>query len=457
MRPWTLGEIAQSLGISGSALSYSQDTVITEVSTDTRTLKPGSLFVPLVGESFDGHDYVKKALDLGAAAVLWGRSELPEWNGESSAQVLRVVDTTRAYQQLGLARRLACRTRCVAITGSVGKTTTKEFLAHLLGSQMSVHKSEKNFNNDIGVPLTLLGLEPEHDVVILEMGMRGPGQIARLVQASKPEVGIITSIGSSHLELLGTRENIARAKAELVAGLPSDGRAILPAEDEFYSLLQELSQAPVTSFGAFDGEIRPERLGDFERDATSFVMSGSKHRLLLPGRHHLLDLMAALAAGLALGAELEGMLHRLPGLLSSYGRARWLSLGGAQIYLDAYNAAPESMRASLEVLARCGGRKIAVLGDMLELGSESVSAHASLGRELKDYGVDLALCYGRLSEHLAQEARASGIEAYCYDDKKVLALKLAHFLKPDVTVLIKASRGMALETILESLEEVTLA
>lgn len=453
MRLWTLGEIAQSLGISGSALSCSQDTVITEVSTDTRTIKSGSLFVPLVGESFDGHDYAQKAISKGAAAILWGRPEKPCWSSESKVQLLEVADTTKAYQKLGLAHRIACGVRCVAITGSVGKTTTKEFLAHLLAGQMKVHKSEKNFNNDIGVPLTLLGLKPEHDLVIVEMGMRGPGQIERLVEAARPEIGLITSIGTSHLEILGTRENIARAKAELVAGLPSDGRAILPAEDDFLALLQEFAKAPVLSFGLAKGQVHPESIEDFAQNGTSFFMGGIKRMLLLPGRHHLVDLMAALAAGLALGADLEAMLAQLISLDSSLGRARWLNLEGARIYLDAYNAAPESMRASLEVVAGGKGRKIAVLGDMLELGSQAAQAHKQLGQELKSFAIDLALCYGPLSRYVVEEAKVNGVEAYHFEDKEELTLKLASLLSYDTTILIKASRGMALETVIESLEK----
>jgi UDP-N-acetylmuramoyl-tripeptide--D-alanyl-D-alanine ligase len=407
----------------------------------------------LVGESFDGHDYVGKALELGAIGVLWARSEIPDWLRDSGVAIFAVADTTEAYQALGLSHRKACGARCIGITGSVGKTTTKEFLAHLLSAQYQVHKSSKNFNNDVGVPLTLLELRPEHDLAIVEMGMRGPGQIARLVRAAEPEVGLITGIGTSHLELLGSRENIARAKGELVAGLPSSGRAVLPAADEFFPLLASLSAAPVLSYGAASGEIAPERVLAEGPDGTRFVYAGKEWFLNQPGRHHLHDLMGALAAGLAIGASAEAMLGTLSTLRNPEGRAEWLELHGARLYMDAYNSAPESLRAALSVLAACSGRKIAVLGDMLELGEAAVPAHEAVGRELPDYGVSLALCFGPLSRHTVEQARQRGVEAHAFSSKQELALRLGRELSSGDTVLVKASRGMALETVIELLQE----
>lgn len=454
MRGWTLGRVAQSLSCQDLVTEPRASLGVASLSTDTRTLKPGSVFVPLVGENFDGHDYAQKALDLGSIGIVWGRPEVPDFLARSGITVFPVADTTEAYQAMGLYHRKACGARCVGITGSVGKTTTKEFLAHLLSAVFTVHKSSKNYNNDIGVPLTLLEVEPSHDVVIVEMGMRGAGQIARLVRATEPEVGLITGIGSSHLELLGSRENIARAKGELVAGLPAEGRAVLPAGDEFFGLLSELSSAAVLSYGGEGGEVAPARILAEDPAGTTFLYDGKEYRLNQPGRHHLHDLMGALAAGIALGADPHAMLATLPTLRNAEGRAEWLDLHGARVYLDAYNAAPESMRAALAVLAQCrGGRRIAVLGDMLELGDAAPEAHQSIGRALPDFGVSLLLCVGALSSQMAEQAQALGVEAHWFASKELLAQRLKGELRAGDTVLVKASRGMALETIVESLQQ----
>lgn len=453
MSRWNLGWIAQSLHTQDLAHDPRPEQPVGDISTDTRTLQAGSVFVPLVGENFDGHDYLEKALEAGSVGVVWGRSEIPPALRESGVAVFPVGDTTEAYQQLGLAHRKACGARCIGITGSVGKTTTKEFLGHLLQGQFKVHKSSKNFNNDIGVPLTLLATRPEHDVVIVEMGMRGFGEIARLVRAAEPEIGLITGIGSSHMELLGSRENIARAKGELVAGLPADGKAVLPAEDDFFELLCQLSHAPVLSYGASSGEVTPDQAATPGPDGTSFTFRGKEYRLSQPGRHHLHDLMGALAAGLAFGADAELMLGQLASLKNPEGRSEWLEVSGARIYLDAYNSAPESLRAALAVVAGCSGRRIAVLGDMLELGEAAIPAHAAVGRELPDYGISIALCVGQLSRHTVEEASRKGLQAHWFASKEELADRLRQILESGDTVLVKASRGMALETVVYSLKE----
>lgn len=452
MTAWTLGLVAQSLGLPAPQ----PDRPVAEISTDSRTLKPGSVFVPLVGESFDGHNFLSTALDNGAVGVVWGRPEVPASLANSEAAVFSVSDTTLAYQALGLAHRKACGARCIGVTGSVGKTTTKEFLAHLLGSSFQVHKSEKNYNNDIGVPLTLLATRPEHDVVIAEMGMRGPGEIARLVLAAEPEIGLITSIGTSHLERLGSREGIARAKGELVSGLPANGRAVLPIDDDFFPLLKELSSAQVLTYGALAGDVCAERIVSEDVSGTTFVYAGQSYHLTPPGRHHLHDLMGALAAGIAFGADPAAMLSTLRDLGNPEGRYQWTECQGARLLVDAYNSAPESLKAALVVLSGCQGRRIAVLGDMLELGDASTSAHRAAGEAVAELGIDLALCVGSESLQTVEAARQKGAQAEWFADKSLLAERLREELEPGVTALLKASRGMALETVLQQLQESAL-
>lgn len=455
MTPWSLADIAACL--EAPLVHLASHTRVSEISTDSRTLERGSLFVPLVGENFDGHDYARMAVEeKGALALLWSRPDIPDWLAtRDDLEVFRVEDTLAAYQSLGLYWRKKCGVRCVAITGSVGKTTTKEFLAHFLEPHFKLHKSRANFNNDIGVPKTLLEVGPRHEMVIVEMGMRGSGEIARLVRAAEPELGIITAIGTSHIELLGSREAIARAKGELVEGLPAEGRAILPAADDFFELLSSLSQAPVLSYSARPGrgEVAPQAVLSEDAESTRFVYAGQEYVMPLPGIHHLHDLFAVLAAGKALGIDPETMLQSLPALSNPEGRAEWMSVGGARFYLDAYNSAPESLKASLGVLKSCPGRRIAVLGDMLELGETGPRAHNEIGAGLGSYGVDLVLCYGPLSQGLARHAKESGVDARWFEEKSQLAQCLSQELQAGDSVLVKASRGMALETVVEAVKE----
>jgi len=449
---WTLDDIATCLGRPEG--EYEPESILSGVSTDSRTLERGSLFVPLIGENFDGHDYARRAVEERAAgAVVWARPEVPQWL--TGVPLFRVQDPLAAYQSLGLYWKKKCGVRCLAVTGSVGKTTPKEFLAHFLGTHFAVHKSQANFNNDIGVPKTLLELTPRHELVITEMGMRGSGEIARLVKAAEPEVGVITAIGTSHIELLGSRENIARAKGELVQGLPLQGCAVLPSSDEFYPLLKELSTAPVTSYSTVpgNGDFAPEAILEEDESRTDFQFRGRRYTLPLPGRHHLHDLFAVLGAAQALGVEAEAVLGDLASLGHPEGRAEWVTIGKARFYLDAYNSAPESLCASLGVLKACRGRKLAVLGDMLELGEVGPAAHRKVGEALPGYGVDVVFGYGPLTEGLVEVAREGGVRAHWYAEKPQLAEHLERELQEGDFVLVKASRGMALETVVNTIKE----
>ena len=456
MKPWTLSDIAACLGSSPESGDLSAP--LSGVSTDSRTLERGSLFVPLVGENFDGHDYVRAVIEeKGAIGVVWSRSDIPDWlRSASHVAVFAVDDTLAAYQALGLAWKNKLALRCIGITGSVGKTTCKEILAQLVEGQFAVHKSRANYNNDIGVPKTLLEAEPQHEIAVVEMGMRGRGEIERLAIAAGPEIGLITSIGTSHLELLGSREEIARAKGELLENLPSDGVAVLPFSDDYFSLLESLSTAPVLSYSAkpnSGADFCPERVVSTDAFSTTFVWSGTECRLPLPGEHHLHDAFAALAVGSHLGMSPQLLLDRVKKLHGPEGRAEWRSLRGAKFYMDAYNSAPESLRASLGVLRSCQGRKLAVLADMLELGPQGPEIHAEIGTELSSFGIDQALCFGPLSKHLVSAAKNAGVNAHWFNDKEKLTEYLNSELLEGDFVLVKASRGMALETVVDSIKE----
>ncbi len=465
MTRWTLEEVADCLGRPAHDGEGSVSGVVTQISTDTRTVVPGALYVPLVGERFDGHDFLTEALTKGAAAFVWARPEPPTGPAELSGAVrFQVPDSTFAYQALGRYRRRALDPICIGLTGSVGKTTTKEILARFLGEFGPALASSKNFNNDIGVPLTLLDLRPEHRFAVLEMGMRGRGEIARLADCAEPNVGLITCIGTSHIELLGSRQAIAEAKGELIGALSDDGRAVLPLHDDFFDYLRTCSKAPVWAYSGRPARagadqsyrvIAPQEVLEADSESSTFRMLDLEWTLPLPGEHHMHDLFAALAILAALDLPLERALEQLSSLTPPEGRGEWHRLGDARVYFDAYNSAPESLRASLAVLAACRGRRLAVLADMLELGDYAEEAHRQIGRELSQYGVEQLFCYGTMARFIAEEARSTGVRTAEFESKDVLADALREALRDGDTVLMKGSRGMALETVLHNLSKAT--
>ncbi|MBI3947778.1 MAG: UDP-N-acetylmuramoyl-tripeptide--D-alanyl-D-alanine ligase [Armatimonadetes bacterium] len=377
------------------------------------------------------------------------------------AALLPVPDTLKALGDLARWYRSRFDLPVVAVTGSVGKTSTKEMAAAILGERGPTVATQANLNNEIGLPMTLFELESRHVAAVVEMAMRGAGQIAYLAQIARPQIGVVTNIGTSHLELLGSREAIARAKGELLEALPADGAAILPAADPFLPLLRSLSWAPVVTFG-FAGEGKPDVVvAELSVAATEsrFVVEAFGERipvrLPVPGRHNALNAAAAAAAAWQAGsrapeitAGLESI--RLPGM-----RMRIVQTpSGATLLDDAYNASPQSMAAALEHL-HClpGRRRVAVLGDMLELGSESEAGHREVGQHAAT--VDLLIAVGERARGIAAGAEDAGLPPerarWCADADAALAAVRAE-LRPGDAVLVKASRGMRLETVAQGVE-----
>lgn len=439
---------------------------------DSREVRNGCLFLCIPGERVDGNDFAARAIADGAFCALMTRDPLEAEVAaahEAGAGIVVAEDATQSITRLACAWRTRIDPLCVGVTGSVGKTTTKDLLASVMGFLGPVVATKANQNNELGVPATVLAAGPETRALVVEVGMRGRHQIDALCQGIvHPDVGVITNIGTSHLELLGSRENIARAKGELIESLPAGGLAVLPAESDFAGLLRGIAAdqdrgIEVLSFGrtaAADVRAEGERLED--DGCASFVLrlpdgTASQVRLGIPGAHNVANALAAAAVAWHAGADAETIAARLSRARTGASRLEVLHApSGLTVIDDAYNANPDSMRAALAVLAQTdvAGRRIAVLGDMGELGPEEAELHEQVGACAARSGVDLLVCVGRLARHIGRGAREEGMKTdrvvWCEDAEAALAA-LAGTVRPDDAVLVKASHFMGLGRVAKGL------
>lgn len=453
----TLEHIAELCGGTLADPSAGQ-TKVRGVFTDSRSVLTGGLFVPLAGERFDGHAYVEETLRAGAAGALWQADRaLPG----ASAPLIIVEDTYAALQRLAAAYLAEGQVKVVAVTGSNGKTTTKDLVASVLSQRYRVHKTDGNFNNHIGLPLTVLSMPRETEIAVLEMGMSGRGEIELLSQLGRPDVAVITNIGDAHLLQLGSREEIARAKLEITAGLRDGGLLVCHGDEPLVDLaLSEREpggRIRLLRFGLGERcELRLSRMsGDGSGMAFAVPSAGgqgeSVFHIPLLGQHNVMNAMAALAVGRQFGLTDEQIAAGLAGArISGMRFERHVTPGGWIVLNDAYNASPTSMRAALSVLADMkGGRRIAVLADMLELGPQEAALHFEIGAELTPDQVDVVLTYGELGKHIADGARRSlpAEAVHSFQDKMSLKAYLNQEVRPGDIVLVKASRGMKLEEV----------
>ena len=431
----------------------------TGVTTDSRAVKPGELFVALKGGNFDGHDYCVKAAELGAAGVVVSRDVegLP-----AGVSVFKVEDTLLAYQQLAHAYRLKQQgLKVFAITGSNGKTSTKDLLAACLGAKYKVVKTQGNFNNEIGLPKTLLSIQPDTDIAVVEMGMRGLGQIAELCRIAEPDSGLITNVGETHMELLGSMENIGKAKSEIVVDLPSDGFAVLNGDNEYVLAAAGKTKAQVVYFGL--GENCDYRGSDIVTSAlgTTFTCTEKKSgksvsvRLQLIGEHNVYNALSAIAGAACYGVPLEDSAKALATARLTGSRQEIIYIGDITFINDAYNASPASMEAALKTLAEAkkaahgAVRTIAVLADMLELGAISEDAHRRVGRWAVENGVDYVLTYGPEAAYISEEVKKLGGETCHYADRQGAADKLRQLATAGDIILLKGSNSMQVGKMLE--------
>lgn len=425
------------------------------VCTDSRKIQKGELYVALCGERFDGHQFIAQAVENGAAGVIVAGDR----SVETTAPVLRVADTLQALQALARFHRLRFSVPVIAITGSNGKTTTKDMVAAALSKNCCVLKTQGNFNNEIGLPLTLLQLTAKHQAAVVEMGMRGVGQIRELMKIACPTHGIVTNVGETHMELLGSLEAIAAAKGELVDELPETATVFLNADNEYVRAMAKRARAQVVLYGCGeDAAVRA--VGDCQRDGRTLLTladADGEWQLELPvaGRHNVYNALAAVAAAEALGASREQIAAGLAELELSAMRLHVERRGAVCVVNDAYNASPMSMLAALDALSEiAAGRRIAVLGDMLELGAVAEEAHARVGRALAAAGVEVLIALGPCSRHLAEAAKAQGAATIVHwtEDAAQAKTLLAACVQDGDTVLLKGSRGMRMEQMLEVFE-----
>jgi|SRR5690554_2621738 len=456
MAEFTVREILEAT--KGKLLNGEINAGVKGVSTDSRTTRRGDLFLALRGENYDGHDFAGRAVAAGASAlVVEKKVDFPP-----GVVVIQVPDTLLALGKLAARHRERFQAKVIGVTGSNGKTTTKEMIAALLEQKYQVLKSAGNYNNEIGLPMTLLRMEPTTEAVVLEMGMRGEGQIAYLAGLARPTVGVVTNVGISHLELLGSREVIARAKGELIASLTKEGLAVLNADDPKVREMNRLFPGHPVFYGLKeDAEpdlravaVRPAGAGQ-EVDITGkwgdFTLF-----LPLPGRHNVANALAAAATALSLGLSPIQVAKGLKNLSPVDKRLRVLQTRGLTVIDDTYNAGPDSVKTALEVLGDMDGRKIAVLGDMLELGEISTGAHRETGGMVADYGCTALFAYGSRSAQTAAAAAEAGVFTRHYTDKNILIRDLKKYLVHGDNVLVKGSRRMKMEEIVrELLEEET--
>jgi|HigsolmetaAR204D_1030405.scaffolds.fasta_scaffold00004_30 UDP-N-acetylmuramoyl-tripeptide--D-alanyl-D-alanine ligase len=437
------------------------DVVFTGVSTDSRTLRAGNLFVPLAGETFDGHEFAKDAVRAGAAALLW-RSDRP--GAPEGVPVVRVKDTLAALQELASAYRRQLKVRVVGVTGSNGKTTTKDMVAACLATTYKVHKTEGNYNNHVGLPLTLLAMPEQTEMAVLEMGMSGRGEIELLSRIAEPEAAIITNIGEAHLMQLGTRDAIAKAKLEITSGMREGGLLIYNGDEPLLDRYLEEAKTPHGMlrfrFGtAPTNDCYPIAILQ-EQDRTSFIPNepNMTFTIPLPGRHNVLNALAAIACARYMGVKEADIVRGLHELRVTGMRSEFVTMkNGAMLINDAYNASPTSMKAAIRMLTdlKANGRKIVVLGDMLELGEREEAFHREIGSCLDPDKIDVVLTYGKLASAIAEEAAKVFPDGRVksFSDKDSLRVALTGLLEPGDLCLFKASRGMRLEEVIGKLLE----
>ena len=461
MEPMTIREILEA--VDGKLLGEFSDLDLTvkHVFTDSRNPDPGALFIPLVGERFDGHAFLNEALEGGAAGCFTQRERESYLPGKF---YIKVGSTQKALRDLARHYKQKFRIPFVAVTGSVGKTTTKDMVAAVLGERFKVLKTEGNFNNEVGLPLTLLRLNSNHEICVVEMGMNHFGEIEYLSSIVEPDVAVITNIGDSHIENLGSRENILKAKCEIFSHMdPKKGYVILNGDDPLLEPLR--ASLPFQSVLVGTAEGLDYRATGVESDGEKSVRchvrtprSGFDVEIPALGNHMLYPTLTAAAVaehfGMTGGEIARGVLRFAPTKM----RMTIIKRGdGITILNDAYNANPQSMRAAVEVLSKSGGDyKIAVLGDMFELGPFAPTLHAGVGAYLGKAGIDCLVAVGELARHIYDAAKDAMVpQVYWCETKEEAKPILAELVKPNSTILVKASRGMAFEELVDDLKRIT--
>lgn len=444
MEKLKLSQIAEYL----NTVTENPDVVVTGVKKDNRQIEPGDLFVAIKGDNFDGNDFVVSAAEKGAVASLVSKDV------NVNIPCFKVDDTVLALQKIAAGYRREFDIPVVGVTGSVGKTTTKEMIACVLSQKYNTLKTQGNLNNEIGLPFTVLDLNKGHEAAVIEMGMNHFGEISRLTRVAQPKIAVISTIGESHIEFLGSKEGILKAKLEILEGLPEDGTVILNGDDKYLWGMKGKLPFRTVYYGAKNEEV--DLFGKEKESSLSKIifsvreMEGAEFKINVGGAHNLLNALAAIAVAKELKLNKSEIAAGLELFENTGMRQKIIEKDGVCIINDCYNANPDSMRAALTLLGKTEGRKIAVLADMLELGDASFDAHLSIGKYAKE-NADLIYVTGDMRDTYAQGAE--GAKVLAFNDAASLADSLCKELCAGDTVLIKASRGMRLERVVERILE----
>lgn len=455
MISYTCAELAKA--VDGQILWGSADQTFRGVTTDSRNVAMNNLFIPLVGEKFDGHDYIESSVKSGAAVCLSAK-QIPQ---PGEAAIIHVKDTAKALRDLAAWHRTKFNIPVVGITGSVGKTSTKDMIACVLSKKYNVLKTQGNFNNEIGLPLTMLNLTSAHEAAVIEMGMSGFGEISRLTAIARPQIAVVTNIGVSHIEKLGSQQGILKAKLEILEGLHRDGLVVLNGDDVLLGELNSSLTERTVFYGMSDGlDYVATDYKSMGEEGTQFTIKYNAEsfqvHIPVPGIHNVYNALAAIAVGIemkmSMSMILEGVSEYSPGNM----RQNILSHNGIKIINDAYNASPQSMQAAINVLEEISSasRSIAVLGDMLEMGEMARELHYSVGSFIKDKKIDYLISVGNDAKNYTKAVADSGnetIKLRHFDNNQDALKFVLGILEKGDYILVKGSRGMKMEQIVEGM------
>lgn len=445
-----LAKVAEFTAASGD---FDRSAVAQGYSIDSRSIQSGELFFAVKGERLDGHEFVAAALDRGACAAVVSKDHLARY--PLKARLLAVEDTLLALQRLATSARRLWGKSLIGVTGSAGKTTTKEAIAHLLSQHYHVLKSEGNFNNHFGLPLMLLRLEPEHEVAVIEMGMSHAGEIKALAQIAQPEMGVVTSVAPVHLEFFDSIAAIARAKYELIESLPAGGTAVLNADDEYVSQFGRDFKGKVIMFGfGSTADVRAEKVEPLGVLGSKFdvVVGSCREPATLPlvGKHNIYNCLAAVAVALEHGLKPSEAVVALSSLQPSDKRGQVTQVGDITVINDCYNSNPKALDAMVDALATTpADRRIVVAGEMLELGRAGEELHRRSGHHMAERGIDMLIGVRGTARHMVEAARKGRMSAEFVNTPEEAGEWLARETRKGDMVLLKASRGVKLERALE--------
>lgn len=444
--------IANLLRATGGVVqnNVDKDAQFRAISTDSRTLKAGELFWAIRGANHDGHDHLKSAIDAGAAGVVIDQ----ELKVNVPVPTVRVNHTLDSLGDFANWYRSQMDLLVLGVTGSVGKSTTRHMIHSVLSAGFSGLESPKNFNNEIGVPLSILGMESSHEFAVLELAASAIGDIEMLADIAEPEFGVITNIGPAHVETFGSLENIVQTKGELAESLPSNGLLVLFGDDPYCENFKRRATCRIVTVGCHDSNDFQAR--DIQQTPQGISFRIDNERIFVPafGKHHVPSALAAIALALEIGMDAESIRNGFSSYVPMDGRSRVERIGDWLVIDDSYNASPLSMAAACQTLAGMEsiGPRIAVMGDMLELGEQASEYHRQLGQQVAESSVDYLLCYGEFSEDIAEGAYAAGLPAgriATFNSINSLCAILGCWLEPGSVITVKGSRGMAMERVVE--------